>query len=334
MLPVNLLNALKEYNVAAQKTPLPIAADAAAKTGSQFELGQKVQGTVQAQLATNIFKVSVSGQLVQMELPPSIRSGDTVALQVIALQPRLTFSMIGSEIPLSTPEQLGATAKMLSSLSQQAPEKAYVRAAQSTPLWEAPQAPVTKQLAGILQEALSNSGLFYESHQAQWLGGDRSTAQLMQEPQNMTPEQARAVTQELLSSSNQANTPTSPEGKSLGIPDHLQPLVQQQLNALETNHMMWQGNIWPDQDMKWEVHEQAAQSPAEEGQRQWVTQIQLDLPNLGAVAATLRLNSAGLSLRLNADTPQTRAVLGNASTRLVSSLADAGIPVVSTQVTQ
>jgi flagellar hook-length control protein FliK len=109
--------------------------------------------------------------------------------------------------------------------------------------------------------------------------------------------------------------------------------VQQQLNALETNHMMWQGNIWPGQDMKWEVHEQAAQNPAVEGQRQWVTQIQLDLPNLGAVAATLRLNSAGLSLSLNADTPQTRAVLGNASTRLVSSLADAGIPVLSTQIT-
>jgi len=334
----------------------PAAADVIAKAGQQFELGQKLQGSVQAQVAPNLFKVSVSGQLVQMELPPSTRSGDTVALQVIALQPRLAFSMVNSANPLATSEQLGATARMLSSMSQQAPEKAYVRAAQSAPLWATPQPPESKQLAGLLQEALSNSGLFYESHQAQWLGGARSTAQLMIEPQNLTPEQAKAVTANNTANkavmandntnhagiilnaadtnvSKQLNTSSLPEGETLGIPDHLQPLVQQQLNALETRQMMWQGNVWPGQDMQWEVHEQAAQTPSMKGQRQWVTQIQLDLPNLGAVTATLRLNSAGLSLTLNAGTSQTRAVLGSASTQLVSALADAGIPVLSTQVT-
>lgn len=407
MLPVNLLNALKEYALA-QKTPLPVAAaDAASKSDILFDLGQKLQGSVQAQVAPNVFKVNVSGQLVQMELPSFVRSGDTVALQVIALQPRLTFSMVNSAAPLSTPEQLGATARLLSSMSQQAPEKAYVRAAQSAPLWQSPQPPESKQLAGMLHEALSNSGLFYESHQAQWLGGARSTAQLMHEPQNLTPEQARAVVVPNIankafvsgntaatktvaageaaskavmpedtatktvaagetaskavmpgdiaskavilsdntgpamiagktadtSASSQQSTVSQLEGKTLGIPEHLQPLVQQQLNALETRQMLWQGNVWPGQDMQWEVHEQGPQTPGTQGQRQWVTQVQLDLPNLGAVAATLRLNSAGLSLTLNAGTPETRAVLGSASTRLVSALSDAGIPVLSAQVT-
>jgi len=388
MLPVNLLNALKEYSAAAQRTPLPTAAtDVPAKAGQQLELGQKVQGSVQAQVAANVFKVSVSGQLVQMQLPPSIRSGDTVALQVISLQPRLAFSLVNSATPLSTPEQLGATARMLSSLSQQAPEKASVRAAQSAPLWEGVQPPESKQLAGMLHEALSNSGLFYESHQAQWLGGARSTAQLMHEPQNLTPEQARAVavdnpnskaailgdaasragldsskaagdtarvmgnaasnavmanesansastssTAADANASKQQNTSSLPDGKTLGIPDHLQPLVQQQLNALETRQMIWQGNVWPGQDMQWEVHEQGSHSPAMEQHKQWVTQIQLDMPNLGVVAATLRLNSAGLSLSLNASTPQTRVVLGSASTQLVSALTDAGISVLSTQI--
>ena len=413
MLPVNLLNALQEYALAQKSLPLPTV-DAVAKTGQQFELGQKLQGIVQAQVAPNVFKVSVSGQLVQMELPSSISSGNTVALQVISLQPRLTFSMVNSATPLSTPEQLGATARMLSSMSQQAPEKAYVRAAQSAPLWGTPQPPQSKQLAGMLQEALSNSGLFYESHQAQWLGGARSTAQLMHEPQNLTPEQARAVTADnpvskalmadntvgkavvpgdaagksvmmgdavnkanvadnatgkaaltshtaskavmtdttsnAMVSNDKANpavsthkaadvnaptqlsTSSLPEGKTLGIPDHLQPLVQQQLNALETNQMMWQGNIWPGQDMQWQVHEQAPQTPGMEQQKQWVTQIKLDLPNLGVVAATLRFNSAGLGLTLNASTPQTRALLGSASTRLVSALSDAGVSVISAQV--
>jgi len=375
MLPVNLLNQLKQYAIAQRTTPLPVAAaDPAQKAGPQFDLGQKLQGSVQAQVAPNVFKVNVSGQLVQMQLPPSVRSGDTVALQVISLQPRLTFSMVNSDNPLSTPEQLGATARMLSSMSQQAPDKAYVRAAQSAPLWEAPHPPESAQLAGKLQEALGNSGLFYESHQAQWLGGERSTSQLMLEPQNLTPEQARAVVAESVSpkaamadqavntvmmgdaadkaatandsanpriisggvadanTASQLNTSSLPEGKALGIPEHLQPLVQQQLNALETRQMLWQGHVWPGQEMQWEVHEQAQQASGVPGQRQWVTQIQLELPNLGAVSATLRLNSAGLSLTLNAATPQTRAVLGNASTRLVSALSEAGIPVLSTQV--
>lgn len=374
MLPANLLNTIKAL-VLDQKPLITANAEATPKT-NLFEPGQKVQGSVQAQVAPNVFKVNVAGQLIQMQLPPSIRSGDTVALQVISIQPRLTFGMVNSANPLSTPEQLGSTAKLLSSMSQQVPGKAHVRAAQSAPLWEKPQPPESRQLAGALRETLGNSGLFYESHQAQWLEGTRSTAQLLHEPQNQTPEQpkaampgdtgnkaamtgdaaskAAAITgkdQALTSNSsnpaattsNTAHTSASnppgttllQEAKALGIPEHLQPLVQQQLNALETRQMLWQGNVWPDQPMQWEVHEQPAQQShnAEEQQRQWVTQIRLDLPNLGEVEATLRFNSAGLNLTLNAATAETRALLGSASTRLVSALSDAGIPVLSTQVT-
>ena len=363
MLPANLLNALKAYALE-QKLPLP-AVDEAAPKMAQFELGKKFEGIVQAQVSSGIFNVRIAQQLVQMQFPPSVRSGDKVTLQVIATQPRLTFSMVNSANPLSTPEQLGSAAKLLSSMSQQAPEKAYVRAAQSAPLWEKPQPTETKQLFGLLREALSSSGLFYESHQAQWLEGTRSTAQLLHEPQNMTPEQVKAAmvgvadgkavvagdaagktammgdaaSQSVTTSntsnanvSNQPNTTLMQEDKAL-IPEHLQPLVQQQLNALETRQMVWQGNIWPEQPMQWEVHEQPSQGPGAEEQRQWVTQLSLDMPNLGEIAATLRFNSAGLSLTLNAATPETRAMLGNASTQLVAALSDAGIPVVSTQVT-
>lgn len=376
MLPANLLNTIKAL-VLDQKPLITANAEAAPKT-NLFEPGQKVQGSVQAQVAPNVFKVNVAGQLIQMQLPPSIRSGDTVALQVISIQPRLTFGMVNSANPLSTPEQLGSAARLLSSMSQQAPGKAHVRAAQSAPLWEKPQPPESRQLAGALRETLANSGLFYESHQAQWLEGTRSTAQLLHEPQNQTPEQPRAAMtgdtgnkaamtgdaagkaamaantgkdQALASNSSSSPATTTshtthtstpnppgaallPEAKTLGIPEHLQPLVQQQLNALETRQMLWQGNVWPDQPMQWEIHEQPAKQShgAEEQQRQWVTQIRLDLPNLGEIEATLRFNSAGLNLTLNAATAETRALLGSASTRLVSALSDAGIPVLGTQV--
>jgi len=85
--------------------------------------------------------------------------------------------------------------------------------------------------------------------------------------------------------------------------------------------------------MQWEVHEQPSPTPGVEEQRQWVTQLRLDLPNLGEVAATLRFNNTGLSLMLNAATPETRAMLGNASTQLVAALSDVGIPVLGTQIT-
>lgn len=333
MLPANLLNTLKSLALSQQL--LPAAAVDAAPKAASFELGQKLQGTVQDQVAPGMFKVRVAEQLIQMQLPASIRSGDMVGLQVIAIQPRLTFSMVNSANPLSTPEQLGATARLLSALpQQQSAEKAYVRAAQRAPLWDMPQPPQGKQLAGLLHEALSNSGLFYESHQALWLGGALSTAQLLREPQNLAPEPVRVVLTGDNTPASLSSTTSAPDGKTLGIPEHLQVLVQQQINALETRQVLWQGEVWQGQTMHWEIRDQTAPAATTEDQRQWVTQLQLDLPNLGEVTATLRFNSAGLSLALNTATPQTQAVLGRASTQLLSALAEAGIAVLSTQVTQ
>lgn len=394
MLPANLLNSLKAYAQAQAQKTLPSAAPDAAPKAAQFETGQKVQGSVQAQVAPGTFKVQVGGHLIQMQLPSSIRSGDTVALQVVSTQPRLVFSMVNSANPLSTPEQLGSVARLLSSLSQQTPEKAYVRATQSRPLWETPQPPSSKELAGKLQEALSNSGLFYESHQAQWLEGARTTEQLLHEPQNLPPEQAKLAAPPTTGNrpgepakTGQPNQPaehaaapqpgntgkpatphqqptggsaanadgantgtpaatagttplaastTSAQAESIspGIPEHLQPLVQQQLNALETRQMMWQGTVWPGQEMRWEIQEQTPRTPEDETQRQWVTQLQLDLPNLGQVTATLRFNSAGLSVSLDAASADTRALMGKASARLTAALTDAGIPLVGAQVVQ
>ncbi len=345
MLPANLLNTIKAHALG-QKPLVTVTAEATPKTGS-FEPGQKLQGSVRAQVSPGMFKVIIADQLIQMQLPASVKSGDTIALQVIATQPRLVFSMSASTNPLSTPEQLSSASRLLSALSQQPPEKAYVRTAQRTPLWVAPQAPDSMQLAGLLREVLSNSGLFYESHQAQWLRGARSTAQLLHEPQNLPPEQVRvannlsgtsapgAESSLLRKDSGQASTvPGAAHISTPGIPEHLQPLVQQQLNALETRQMLWQGNIWPGQAMEWEIHEQAAQTPEADGQRQWFTRLRLNLPRLGEVTAMLRFDSAGLSLTLVAAATDTRMALGNAGAQLVATLSGSGIPVANILVAQ
>jgi flagellar hook-length control protein FliK len=287
---------------------------------------------------------------MQMQLPAFNRSGDIITLQVSTLQPRLTFTLAASSNPVSTPESLSATSRLLSSLSQQPLERSYVRPIESAPLWTGAQTlPDTTQLAGKLHDALSHSGLFYESHQAQWIAGTRPTTQLLLEPQNQpasnqppqTVPSQNTVRGNLeadinsVSASQIAQVGTGQNAAAPGIPAHLQTLVQQQLNALETHQVLWQGQVWQGQEMRWEVHEESPRRSArgaEEGQ--WITQIHLDLPNLGGVSARLSFNGNALNLSFEVADAQTRERLGSASSQLMTALSERGIPVVHTQIIQ
>jgi hypothetical protein len=220
MIPVDVLNSLKSLLLTQKQLPQVAGATAATP---EFELGQKLQATVQAQMAPGIFKVRVADQLMQLQLPNTIRAGDTIILQVASLLPRLTFNMAASANPLSTADQLSATARLLSSLTQQPLEKPFLRPANSAPLWAGvTQFPDTTELAGKLHTTISQSGLFYESHQAQWLAGSRNTAQLLLEPQNLPAEQLKAV----WSLGNKTDISGSParQQPSESIKDIAQPL--------------------------------------------------------------------------------------------------------------
>src|SRR3954470_7398489 len=128
-----------------------------------------------------------------------------------------------------------------------------------------PDAPLDAPLAAAtLRELVALSGLFYESHQAEWLAGGRDTAQLRLEPQNQ------------------------------GAPAP----IEQQINALETRQLQWSGQIWPGQPMRWEISERETLSPEREPERRWQTTVELDLPNLGLLHATLSLSSTGLAVTI------------------------------------
>lgn len=345
MLPADLTATLKALALTDKPLITATPDKNVANAGKQFELGQKVEGTVQAQVAPNQFNVRVANQMLQMQLPAFIKSGDTITLQVVSLQPRLTFTLAASANPVSTPESLSATARMLSSLSQQPIERSYVRPIQSAPLWTGEQTlPDTAQLAGRLNDALSHSGLFYESHQAQWIAGARPTTQLLLEPQNQLAQtQAKQSASSAAASAQNseiarypnANTPAAGNRhvEAPRIPDHLQTLVQQQLNALETRQVLWQGPVWQGQEMRWEVHEEPPRRNAqgiEEGQ--WSTLVSLDLPNLGGVSARLTFSGNALSLSLETTDTKTRDKLSSASSQLIAALSERGIPVTHTQI--
>jgi len=364
MLPANVISALhvltnsgKPLIAAAKDTPAPI---------TKLEPGQQLQGAVQSRISDGLFKVQVAGEILQMRLPGNIQSGDVIKLEVLAIQPRITFGMVASTNPLSTPEQIGATARLLSNLADLPIERPVVQQLGNKAVWPAAQQmPDAKLLAEGLREALGKSGLFYESHQAQWLRGERSTSQLLQEPQNLLTGKnllSSAAGQHAAASANSPPVLTengrpvfgagsgdkisvaqdSPNTQSMAKPSgdaalpvakELVHLVQQQLHTLEQHHLVWMGQVWPGQQMQWEIQGQPErQAKQQQDERQWSTEMELALPKLGDVRARLVFAASGLRLALHAADQATVDLFNQTLPRLKNSLADAGIALAAAVV--
>lgn len=343
MLPANVISALQVLSNSGK--PLTTATPNAPKPVPTLELGQQFQGAVQDKISEGLFKVQVAGQTLQMRLPGNIQSGDTIRLQVISLQPKITFGMVASTNPLSNPEQIGTAARLLSNLAERPIERPVVQQLGNKAVWPAEQqAPDTKLLAAGLRETLGKSGLFYESHQAQWVRGERSINQLLDEPQNRLTGKAlplsagdlRVAADNAAVARGQADLPA--QAKVAGdtaqpIAKELVNLVQQQLHTLEQHHLVWMGQVWPGQQMQWEIQGQPEhQSRQQQDERQWSTEMELSLPGLGDVHARLVFAESGLRMALRAADPATVELFKRALPRLKNSLADAGIPLAAAVV--
>ncbi|MDR1890376.1 MAG: flagellar hook-length control protein FliK [Zoogloeaceae bacterium] len=113
----------------------------------------------------------------------------------------------------------------------------------------------------------------------------------------------------------------------LVVAQELTPLVQQQLEALATNSYVWQGQIWPGQNMDWEiVEEEGGREQSENIAPNWTTHLHLTLPRLGGVDATLRLiGGKDIEIKLRAGNAETRALLNAANGPLQKQFATAGL---------
>ena len=335
MLPANVISALQVLSNSGK--PLTTATPNAPKPAANLELGQQLQGTVQDKISEGLFKVQIAGQTLQMRLPGNIKSGDTIKLEVVSLQPKITFGMVASTNPLSNPEQIGTAARLLSNLAERPIERPVVQQLGNKAVWPAEQqVPDTKLLAAGLRETLGKSGLFYESHQAQWVRGERSINQLLDEPQNRLTGKAlplpaadpRAAADHVAAARGQADIPA--QSKVAGdtaqpIAKELVSLVQQQLHTLEQHHLVWMGQVWPGQQMQWEIQGQPEHQSRQRDERQWSTEVELSLPSLGDVHARLVFAESGLRLTLRAAEPATVGVFNRALPKLKNSFADAGI---------
>lgn len=347
MLPINLINTPKGTAPASKPLVTPVSQNPAAK----LEIGSRFQGYVQTQISAGLFKVLVAGQSIQMRLPSAMRSGEIIHLQLIANSPQLKFSIAASSAPISTQEKIGAASRFLSDLAQLPREKPNIEQLVGNAIWQPDTAPDSTQLASALRNALANSGLFYESHQAQWVRGARSKAQLLVEPQNKmkdmrvnAQEAALAARLDALNRAESPNpagykvtietpattaqteataTPSTPE--KLAIARELLPLVQQQLHTLETHQLTWVGQVWPNQVMQWEIQGQPEHTPLKPDERQWSTEMELALPSLGDVHAKLIFSANGLQLTLRASDEKTVVRFQSHLALLRNSLADVNI---------
>ena len=341
-----------------------------------FAHGQRFTARIEAALPDGTFRAVVAGRNLTLSLPESAKAGDTLELIVTEHTPRLIVARRTSE---AAPQQeqapaatLSRTGQLISSLlasatgTMDAGARPSVPLGGSTPLLPHPPAPgatlaaaarptaalagtalptTAAPLAAALQQAISESGLFYEAHQAQWVAGRYPLQALVREPQGRHPRAPQAPARAgatagqagpaVAGTTAEAGAPTEAAERSAPLlPAELQPLVQQQLDAAATQRIAWHGEIWPGQTLHWEITEETPQgdAAAAEEPAQWSTTLRLTLPRLGELSATLRLTPDGVRVALSVPERTGAGLLRNGQAELSDALAAAGVPLLSMSV--
>ena len=305
-------------------TPVTAFADLP-QSAPDFTQGQKYQALVEARLHNGNTRVLIAGQLLQMQLPDDIQPGNKIELVFIAREPQLKFLLQNETSPSpgteKSPPTISTIGRLLGSLIQDTQQPTSLKLLpNSVPILTNPPTN-SAELPALLQKALTLSGLFYESHLAQWMAGRNTLSQLKQEPQNK-------LTIATMTTSIASNADTAVHKQSL-------PLVQQQLSTLETGHLIWRGEIWPEQLMEWDISEHSSNDNEQEtgeSSSQWQTQLHLTLPRLGEVTAKIMFNSHGIHIKLHTTVMETAKLLKENQPPLATAISSAGFRVQAVEI--
>jgi hypothetical protein len=214
-----------------------------------------------------------------------------------------------------TAPQLSPTGRVLGEVMAAAlkmPQPAETRIA-TAPIAQAPTAD-TQKIADGLQHAIDKSGMFYESHLAEWAGGERPLAELKGEPQMATGRQAMEAVR--------PGVPADPATAQL---------ISQQLATQEQGRVSWQGQLWPGQAMQWDIARDGPEGGGGhgsdgEGAAPWRSNLTLRFAALGEMKANIVLSGDQVHIRLQAGSDASGDVLRAYATRLQEALAAAGTP--------
>lgn len=418
MIPPDVASSLRllipDQHALPQAQTQPVAAtQRIADVLSNLVPGQRIMAEILAMLPNGTYRATVAQRDVTLALPFSAKPGDTLELEVTESDGKLALAFVanrsgsaGSGDPQeSVATTLSRTGQLIGDLlgkiDNQGKRAPPAPLNGSQPLVEAMPRNAA-DLAPVLKQALTQSGMFYEAHQARWVSGELPTARLLQEPQgqfsqfrdapvqqfppgtstaasgqpflplpagapqtsptpaapgtnpapaaDQAPGGAPAAVGDGATGKTAAGTadspsraspsaatdtrplePAAPRGAPSGpaaMPADLAPLVQQQLDALATQTYAWQGQIWPGQQMHWEIEEHSGNRKGDDDQSgaRWQTRLRLQLPQLGGIEAQLTLRPGGeIGIALSAEQAPSEQRLAAAAPRLHEQLADAGL---------
>ena len=212
--------------------------------------------------------------------------------------------------------ELSTTARAISSVLSQAESVpgAPLALVGKTPLMAAPGADPA-QVAQKLRDTVGSSGLFYESHVAEWAEGKRPLASLLLEPQ--------------MQKAAPGETPRT--GTDLASAQ----LINLQLHTHEQARVQWQGEAWPGQKMQWDISQDApegqqhAGTEGDEEATAWRSNVRFQFPLLGDLAAHVVLQGGRVAIQLQAGSETSADTLRQHAARLEASLDAAGWPLSS-----
>ncbi len=337
----------------------------------ELQPGQPFRARIQEALPENTYKAVVAGRLMTLSLPEGAKAGDTLDLVVVSrslqgIVAQRGNAAEGAEVAPFANASLSRAGQLIASLlgaeGETPPPADLTRGGPVLARVPVNGAEIARELPPNLARAVAGSGMFYEAHQVQWALGQRPLASLLSEPQGRfsnpavllavaagDEESALAARGESTAATpsprdlQQALVARSPviagivdsaqAGQPAAIPDELRQLVQQQLEAGASNRLVWQGEVWPNQVMDWEIRRDSSGSAeTPEPQDIWQTRLRLILPRLGEIDVRLQLSGASVNLMLEASAPASGARLEAAIPGLQQSFDAAGLVLAGAQV--
>lgn len=335
--------------------------------------GQRVLAEIQALLPNGAYRALVNQREITLALPFSAKAGDALELEVVDNDGKLALALVahrsgqdqrgaGGERP-AVETTLSRTGNFIASLLPRGEEGEPAKPASLNANQPIAQSPPTRaaDLVPLLKQAISQSGMFYESQQSQWVDNTLPIEKLLTQPQGRLSPLLQAVPQATANEQNAASALASevvraknPEstaiaaspstaaqnsvadvaaakaGLSAGQPvaTDLLPIVQQQLEALASQTYVWQGQAWPGQAMQWEIVEEngGRQGKGDDAEpAPWQTRLTLTMPQLGEVRASLRIAGGELALSLSTQSSDAAIQLANGGDTLRTQLEAAGL---------
>lgn len=293
------------------KSALSPSSEAQQRAGALLQLnpGQQVKAEIIANLPNSLYLARIAGEMYKLEIPLNVQPGETMELTFVAAEPRLIFQVMRQD-GAGASVRLSSLGKWLAGVVAEAPALDTLKEALLEQPAQGPQG--TALLAARLKAALSQGGLFYESHLARWAAGSLQLAELLKEPQGRL---SRAAVGE-----------DDPEGdgekcQADFADSRTLPLIREQLLLLDSGVLRWQGEAWPGQGMELAVQEREA----DQGEEGIEAALALELPHLGGVEARLRFSAEGLSVQLVCRRPESSALLRKGGKELRAALASSGL---------